>query len=150
MGEQKKSRRKKEEREKQTSGEERIFHSRKYARVSLQMDVEFDNGRQFEKGASHNISFGGIFVKSEKPLPLGEMTRVRFVLDPEKKPVEIGGRIAWVRNPEEKPLADNPTGMGIEFIYENDDSRKLVGGFVRDLFDLLRIMAISEKYKNNH
>jgi len=145
----KKPRKKREKKGKETNSGQ-LFHTRKHARVTLQMDVEYNIGEQFEKGVSYNISRGGIFIESDKTLPEGETTTLRFVLDAEQAPVEIKGRVAWVRREEGKSLVEHPAGMGVEFIYDDEKSRNLVSGFVRDLFDLLRIMAIAEKHRKDH
>lgn len=143
----KKTPKKKAAKKKKKMNDERVFHSRKHPRIPFNMEVEFKTGDSFIKGESENISRGGIFIKSDELLPGGEKTFIKFVLDPELKPVEIESRVAWVQKSGEKYPADVLSGMGVEFIDGDTDKKKIVGNFVRDLFDLWRIMAITEKRK---
>ncbi len=152
MGESKKrkGKGKKEKETKSFNDNGDIFHSRKHPRVQLEMEVEYKKGKRFEKAVSHNISRGGMFIKSEAPLPEEKTTVVKFVIDAEKQPLEVQSRVAWTREPHRDTLSKQPPGMGVEFMYEDESKRDTVGEFVRDLFDLLRIMAITEKKKTDN
>ncbi|GEM_PF-2468570 len=128
---------------------ERVFHSRKHPRVPLLMEVEYTKGRKLNKGLSHDISHGGVFISSSDPLPGGKTTTIRFVLDPEKEPLKIKGRVAWVLEREKESISHHPTGMGVEFLFDDDKKRVVMGEFVRDLLDLIRIMAITESKRKD-
>jgi len=130
--------------------EDNIFHSRKHPRVQLEMEVEYKKGSKFERAVSHNISKGGMFIKSEEPLPEDKNTVVKFVIDPEKEPLKVRSRVAWTRGGEQSSITKQPPGMGVEFIFEDESERNMIREFVRDLFDLLRIMAITQKKKTDN
>ena len=127
----------------------RIFHSRKHPRVSLEMDVEFHDGNDLVPGKSRDIGAGGIYIASSNPLPDGSDTQIRFVLDPEKDAMKVGGRVAWTNDGQERKLDTHPVGMGVEFVEKDEQKRKAIGEFVRDITDLLRIMAITNKRRDS-
>jgi len=136
---------------KQDSGQikEKVFHTRKYPRVPLAMDVEYQSGERFVSGQSHDIGHGGMFIKSESPLGDGLNTKIRFVMDKEREVVEVEGRVAWTNKGQERKRETLPKGMGIEFVESNQEKRKLIHDFVRDLTDLMRIMAITNKRRES-
>ena len=128
---------------------ERVFHSRKYNRVPIEMEVEFQTDNDFVPGWSRDISPGGIYVKSGAPLKNGATTRIRFILDKEKEPVEVDCKVAWTNEGEIRKREADPRGMGIEFVDKDNNKRQVIREFVRDLTDLLRIMAVSNKRRDN-
>ena len=129
--------------------QEKVFHSRKHPRVPIEMDVEYRYGESFVPGKSRNIGQGGMYIQSESPLSDGINTRIRFVLDKESDAVEVDGRVAWSNSGEERRREPLPSGMGIEFVENNENKRKLIGEFVRDLTDIMRIMAITSKKRDS-
>lgn len=128
---------------------EHVFHSRKYPRVPLEMEVEYQNGDDFVSGRSRDIGQGGMYIKSESPLNDGINTKIRFVLDKGKETVEVGARVAWTSKGEDRKRDILPRGMGVEFVENDQEKRKLIGEFVRDLSDLMRIMAITNKRRDS-
>ena len=128
----------------------KVFYSRRYQRVPLEMEVEYRDGENFVKAKSRNISQGGMFIESRTPLPDGGCTRVRFVIEKDRDAVELEGKVAWSCAESERKRETAPTGMGVEFIEKDGEKRELVGRFVRDLTDLLRIMAITGKRKRDN
>ena len=127
---------------------EKIFHSRKHQRVPLEMDVQYLNGENYIDARSRDISVGGMYIASSRPLKDDCRTRVRFLLDKEKEAIEVEGRVAWTNEEEALRRKSHPAGMGVEFTEKDDGKRRVVKEFVRDLTDLLRIMAIANKRRD--
>ena len=62
---------------------------------------------------SANLSIGGMFIETARPLPLGTRFRLRFYLPGFEEPVDTDAEVRWVLDPDfEGPL---PCGMGIKF-----------------------------------
>lgn len=131
-----------------TGKREKIFYSRKHSRVPLEMEVEYMNGETMKRGVTINISRGGLYIKSDKPLEEGKFTVVKFVLEKEKVPLELQARVVWRNEGVESGKMKKPTGMGLEFVEKDEEKNRVVKEFVRDLTDLLRIMAITNKKKD--
>lgn len=142
--------REKEARATSKAGErDKVFYSRKHPRVPLEMEVEYMNGEAMKKGVTNDISRGGLYIKSDSPLEEGKLTVVKFTLEKEKAPLELRAKVVWRNEGMEGKKMKKPRGMGLEFVEENEEKKRIVREFVRDLTDLLRIMAITNKRKDN-
>jgi len=127
---------------------------RKHPRVPIAMPVQFELDGQFISGSTRNISQGGVFIEASEHLANGDATRVRMQFDDESTPIEVEGEVVWVADiahttygfpPPGKSDKDAPKGMGVRFREMQANSKRALACFVRDLQDLLRIMAIAEK-----
>jgi type IV pilus assembly protein PilZ len=80
--------------------------------VTWQVDCETED--TFLYAYITNISEMGIFVKTEKPLPIGSQMILRFASPSTEDTFVLTGVVQWI-NPV-RPLGDNPNpGMGIRF-----------------------------------
>jgi type IV pilus assembly protein PilZ len=98
----------------------------------IELKVEYQRLNTFFADYTKNISRGGTFIATERPLPIG--TEFVFVLDVPQlgDPLRLDGKVMWVTGEAESSKA-NPAGMGIEFQYENDQDRRRVQDRVEDL-----------------
>lgn len=101
-------------------------------RRPIELKVEYKRLNTFFADYTKNISRGGTFIGTQRPLPIG--TEFVFVLGvPELgEPLRLNGKVMWVTMPEEASKA-NPPGMGIEFQYVDNAERQAVQGRVEDL-----------------
>ena len=71
-----------------------------------------------------NISKGGTFIKTDKPLPMGTEFVFKLSLPKREAPFELRGHVVWTNRPSQ---VQNPEveemGMGIKFIFANDAER---------------------------
>jgi uncharacterized protein (TIGR02266 family) len=82
-----------------------------------------------------NISKGGLFINSRTPLPVGTTVRLIVSLPDAAFPFDLTGRVTRVcelNNP-----ANEPPGMGLEFVDIDDDKRSRIERFVDKLRDAL-------------
>jgi type IV pilus assembly protein PilZ len=81
-----------------------------------------------------NISKGGTFIKTERPLKVGTEFVFRLKIPALAEAVEIKGRVAWVNTDGEmqRPEVED-RGMGIRFVYDNDGQRAKFERIVEDL-----------------
>jgi type IV pilus assembly protein PilZ len=84
-----------------------------------------------------NISKGGTFIHTNKPLDVG--TEFKFVLNMPPSAVEgaemkleLTGVVKWVVA-EADATEESPAGMGIQFVFADDAQRKALARFVTDL-----------------
>lgn len=127
---------------------ERIPDPRKHDRVHLKMDVEIILGEKILTGKVRDISAGGMYIESPEPLPDGSHPKVRFTLDSEAEAIEVEGKVAWTNEGKDRIIPTHSKGMGVQFV-ENDQSKRIVlVQFVRDLNDLLKIMAFTSKRRD--
>ncbi|MFN0062793.1 MAG: TIGR02266 family protein [Myxococcaceae bacterium] len=78
-----------------------------------------------------NISRGGIFINTRKPLPVGTTVRLIISLPDTAFPFDLSGRVARV-NEFDNPSNQVP-GMGLEFIDVDDEKRLRIERFVERL-----------------
>ncbi len=105
-------------------------------RAPITLEVQYKRLNTFFADYTRNISRGGTFIRTNKPLPIG--TEFVFVLvlpesatgEPTK--VELSGVVRWVVPPEEG-TDDKPAGMGIRFVFQDDEQRAGVEALVVDL-----------------
>lgn len=65
---------------------------------------------------SVDLSTGGLYLKTDFPLPVDENLTIRFTLPDHKGMVSCKARVAWV-NAKDKPRKPSlPPGMGIQFV----------------------------------
>ena len=116
-------------------------------RAAITLTVDYKRLNSFFADYTKNISKGGTFIRTSKPLDVG--TEFVFVLTvPDPKPVdgggvddadvaaplrlELTGTVKWVVL-ESAATAAQPAGMGIQFIFKNDTERQQVEAFVTNL-----------------
>jgi len=83
-------------------------------RVFKDLPLEYCSKNGSVKAWSDNISSNGIFIKTPKPLLKGESLRIFLQLQDDSKPIQIEGKVSWVRlKTDDHEQA--PVGMGIKF-----------------------------------
>lgn len=107
--------------------------------VTLQVDCETED--TFLYAYITNISEMGIFVKTDKPLPVGAQLILRFPSPAPGDSFVLTGLVQWI-NPV-RPLGDNPNpGMGIRFQSLSPEDRER-------LVQAVRTIAYVRRAENN-
>src|SRR5678809_712569 len=106
---------------------------RREPRAPIELRVEYKRVNTFFADYTKNISRGGTFIATERPLDIG--TEFVFALDLPglTEPLRLKGRVMWTTKIEDSSKA-NPAGMGIEFQYANAEERSETGTIVERLF----------------
>ncbi len=105
---------------------------RRNNRAPIELRVEYKRLNSFFADYTRNISRGGTFIRTSKPLDVGTEFMFKLVVPKLKKPLEILGRVQWIIKSEDEAAGREP-GMGIGFIYANDEERVQVEGIVEKL-----------------
>ena len=92
-------------------------------RVPIELRVEYRRLNSFFADYTKNISKGGTFIRTAKPLPPG--TEFVFVLTIPKlaEPLRLNGEVVWTVDPG-RATEEEPAGMGIRFRYRDDSERE--------------------------
>jgi type IV pilus assembly protein PilZ len=64
-----------------------------------------------------NISKGGTFIKTARPLQIGTRCIFSFSLPALSEPLQLEGEVAWVLSPEAAQARSEEPGMGVRFIF---------------------------------
>ena len=90
-------------------GSERRMHPRK----EVWIEIHYQHLDDFFYDYAINLSRGGMFIKTARPLAIGTEIKLRFTIPDRKEVIKTRGRIARVVKVEESQ--SHPPGMGIEF-----------------------------------
>ena len=103
-------------------------------RAAISLRVDYKRLNTFFADYTKNISKGGTFIRTTKPLEIG--TEFIFVLSvpSHNKRLELKGEVVWVVT-DETATKDSPAGMGIKFKFVDDSERSAVDDFVEKLMD---------------
>ena len=97
-------------------------------RLPVRVMVEYESVEDFLIDYTANISIGGMFIQTERPLAVGTRFRLRLRLPERSRPIETFGEVCW-------SMTDNAhgtqRGMGIRFDELSAADEKLV----RAMFD---------------
>jgi len=105
---------------------------RREPRAPIELRVEYKRLNTFFADYTKNISRGGTFIGTERPLDIGTEFIFALTLPTLAEPLRLRGRVMWTTTPEEASKA-NPAGMGIEFQYANDAERRELEKVVEQL-----------------
>jgi|SRR4051794_25511719 type IV pilus assembly protein PilZ len=101
---------------------------RREARAPIELKVEYKRLNTFFYDYTKNISKGGTFIKTDKPLDIGTIFLFKLMLPSQASPIALRGEVRWVVK-EGEPLppgvpAGHEAGMGIKFVYDTADQRR--------------------------
>ena len=107
-------------------------------RAPITLRVDYKRLNTFFADYTRNISKGGTFIRTNKPLEVG--TEFVFVLslpstkDDGTNELELTGEVKWVVR-EDEATNERPAGMGIQFVFVDDSERRKVSEFVARLMN---------------
>ncbi len=126
---------------------------REDARAPVVLRVEYTRLNSFIADYTKNISRGGTFIHTVKPLPVGSEFIFVFIMPgakrgasppddradgddaappspgrPTNRRLAMRGKVRWV-----KSTPDEEAGMGIEFVFADDGERESVRAFVESV-----------------
>jgi type IV pilus assembly protein PilZ len=101
---------------------------RREARAPIELKVEYKRLNTFFYDYTKNISKGGTFIKTEKPLEIGTIFLFKLMVPAQTEPLALRGEVRWVVK-EGQPLppqvaAGHEPGMGIRFVYDSPEQRR--------------------------
>jgi type IV pilus assembly protein PilZ len=116
-------------------------------RAAITLKVDYKRLNTFFADYTKNISKGGTFIRTAKPLGVG--TEFLFVLSLPtlNEQVQLTGEVKWVVSEEEaqRDKGDKLPGMGIKFKFDSDADRAKVDDFVERLMKNALGSHISDK-----
>lgn len=100
-------------------------HERRALPVEISANEGGGVGELLWEGA--DLSPGGAFLKSDLLLEKGETLTLEFSVPGHSRRFKSGARVAWVRR---FPKANEPAGMGVEFVSMSQDDRRELTAFL--------------------
>ena len=110
-------------------------------RQPIELKVEYKRLNAFFADYTKNISRGGTFIQTSKPLPVGTEFVFKLYVPTLEQALHIRGQVKWIVEPRasgsEPALEADGTpqvpGMGIRFVYTTDDERRHIEHLVERL-----------------
>jgi type IV pilus assembly protein PilZ len=98
-------------------------HDRRTApRGPIRLRVDYERMNAFFADYTKNISKGGTFIKTSRPLPVGTRFLFALAVPALSEPVTLDGEVTWVLKAEEAEAGKEP-GMGIRFVFASEQQR---------------------------
>lgn len=91
--------------------------ARAHPRAPIELKVDYKRLNSFFADYTKNISKGGTFIKTTKPLPVGTRFLFRLTVPRHPEAFELLGEVVWTG------YDGDDAGMGIKFVYESDRGR---------------------------
>ena len=112
-------------------------------RAPITLRVDYKRLNTFFADYTKNISKGGTFVRTNKPLEIG--TEFMFVLSlPESVQLDLKGVVKWVVG-DDAATPESPAGMGIQFVFATDQQRQDVENVVARMMNEALGPALAKK-----
>jgi type IV pilus assembly protein PilZ len=105
---------------------------RRSSRHSITLRVDYKRMNTFFADYAKNISRGGTFIRTSKPLQIG--TEFVFVLSipGQAEQLQLQGEVMWTVE-ESEAAGERPAGMGIAFRFADEAEKKELEGLVERL-----------------
>lgn len=105
---------------------------RSAARSAIELSVEYKRLNTFFADYTRNISKGGTFIRTDRPLAVGTEFVFALTIRSLEEPLRLQGRVKWSVTTAEA-TAESPAGMGIEFQYADEAERAATESIVERL-----------------
>jgi len=83
---------------------------RQHSRIPVSLQVSYLSKGDLQKDLVTNLSPGGLFVRTSKPLDPGTEVDLEVLIANEETPIHVRGKVVWLR-----PSPGQQSGMGIQF-----------------------------------
>ena len=102
-------------------------------RHPIELKVEYKRLNSFLADYTRNISRGGTFIRTGRPLPVGTEFVFRLFVPHLEEPLAIHGEVQHVVSEEDADAQKTEPGMGIRFVYREGDSQERISTSVEKL-----------------
>ncbi len=100
---------------------------RREVRAPIELKVEYKRLNTFFYDYTKNISKGGTFIKTERPLPVGTNFIFKLYVPRIDQALDLRGQVRWTKKQGDTEHADQgpEAGMGIRFSGENEQLERV-------------------------
>jgi uncharacterized protein (TIGR02266 family) len=100
---------------------------RRTLRVPTHLKVRFARGSTIDVSATQEISEGGLFLITRRPLAPGTPLHLEIDAGDPGAAIEVEGTVAWVRRTDDE---SGPAGMGIRFDHPDQERQAAICALV--------------------
>ena len=105
---------------------------REAERAAITLKVDYKRLNTFFADYTKNISKGGTFIRTTKPLEIGTEFVFELSLPAQDDQLRLLGEVVWI-TAEAQATEASPPGMGIRFKFQSNGEREKVHRFVERL-----------------
>ncbi|HEY6478032.1 MAG TPA: TIGR02266 family protein [Polyangia bacterium] len=98
------------------------------SRAPIEMQVDLKSGNESFAATSKNLGVGGMFVATDRQLPVGDRVTVELSLPGHIRPMAIGAEVRWIQ-----PSGDRSAGMGLRFVRPSFGVTVAIHGLLQNL-----------------
>src|SRR5271170_4008891 len=102
--------------------------------VSLNVRYKSATVDEFIENHAHDVSRGGIYIKTGSPFPPGTLLKFEIRLASDQAVITGVGRVVWKRDTVQG-TNERPSGMGVKFIKIDDPSKTVIDRLVNSRAD---------------
>ena len=103
-------------------------NDRKNLRAPIAARISCKDGTHYRTYITLNIGEGGMFVESDRPLPVGEIIEPDLLLPGLVDPLPLKGKVVYsVEEEREK----HPQGMGIKFVDIDPETKTILSNYIQ-------------------
>lgn len=97
----------------------------------LTMTVRYKSATvdEFIEHHSHDVSRGGIYIKTPSPFPPGTLLKFEIRILEDRPVINGVGRVVWKRDASQA-TNERPAGMGVKFLKIDENSRQIIDRIV--------------------
>jgi uncharacterized protein (TIGR02266 family) len=88
-----------------------MSNQRQHPRLPVSLTVSYPSRGDMVRDLVTNLSPGGLFVRTSKPLPIGTEVDLEVQVAGDET-LNVRGKVVWLRD---RATANAPEGMGIQF-----------------------------------
>ena len=103
---------------------------RKEPRSSTVIQVDYHTAESFFRDFVDNISAGGMFIATPKPLEPGAQLRLEFLLPGCDYPIRVNGKVAWSRSVSSE---GQRRGMGVTLDSLSPNAKDKINTIIKHL-----------------
>jgi len=104
-------------------------------RVPINMRVRYGSGEIFAHNYIKNLSSGGVFIATKKPLPLDTVVKLILVFEEEHLELKVEGKVVWENTKSGTAFDKKKMGMGIKFTKVDSETRDAIDDLIHDTID---------------
>lgn len=99
-------------------------------RIPIQLLVDYKSGGSYLFDFCKDLGTGGVFIQTDKPLPMGSSIDLTFTIPDSKETLVTKGMVIWVQSPVAEKV-DLVAGMGVQFSGFSGEQRRILENFVQ-------------------
>ncbi len=100
-------------------------------RARYVFQVDYSTPEALFNEFAEDISEGGLFIKTKRPLPIGTEIILEFILPLLQEPIRVRGRVEW--HTELPCVKKRISGMGVSFQGLSEQDKEKINALVRQL-----------------